>query len=108
MPGPLPALNLSDNDREQIGRCLSAQGTPQQVALRSRIVLAAAATLSDSAIANDLAINRKTVILWRARFAEQGLTSLWEIAPGRGRKPTYDAPRSKRSWIPRCRPSRSG
>jgi len=95
MPAPLPALSLSDHDREQIGRWLKAQGTPQQVALRSRIVLAAAAAQSDSAIANDLAINRKTVMVWRARFAEQGLTSLWEIAPGRGRKATYDGAKIK-------------
>jgi transposase len=74
---------------------VSAQGTPQQVALRSRIVLAAAAAQSDSAIAHDLAINRKTVMLWRARFAAHGLTSLWEIAPGRGRKPTYDGAKIK-------------
>ena len=95
MPAPLPALSLSDHDREQIGRWLSAQGTPQQVALRSRIVLAAAAAQSDSATANALAINRKTVMVWRARFAEQGLTSLWKIAPGRGRKPTYDSAKIK-------------
>ena len=95
MPAALPALSLSVTDREHIGRWLSAQGTPQQVALRSRIVLAAAAAQSDSAIAADLAINRKTVMLWRARFAEHGLTSLWEIAPGRGRKATYDAAKIK-------------
>src|SRR3990170_7276741 len=95
MLAPLAALSLSDNDREQIGRWLSAQGTPQQVALRSRIVLAAASAQSDSAIAAELAINRKTVMLWRARFAEQGLTSLWAIAPGRGRKPTYDGAKIK-------------
>ena len=95
MPAAVPALRLSDNDREQIGRWLNAHGTPQQVALRSRIVLAAAAAQSDSAIAKDLAINRKTVMLWRARFAEHGLTSLWEIAPGRGRKPTYDSAKIK-------------
>jgi len=95
MPAPLPALSLSDHDREQIDHWLSAHGTPQQVALRSRIVLAAAAAQSDSAIANDLAINRKTVLLWRTRFVEQGLTSLWEIAPGRGRKPTYDGAKIK-------------
>ena len=95
MPAPLPALRLSVNDREQIGRWLSAQGTPQQVVLRSRIVLAVAAAQSDNAIAKQLAINRKTVMLWRTRFAEGGLTSLWEIAPGRGRKPTYDAAKIK-------------
>jgi hypothetical protein len=45
--------------------------------------------LSDSAIARQLAVNRKTVMLWRGRFAEQGMGSVWEVAPGRGRKPTY-------------------
>ena len=95
MPAPLPALSLSVSDQDQIGRWLNAQGTPQQVVLRSRIVLAAAAAESDNAITKHLAINRKTVMLWRTRFAEQGLTSLWEIAPGRGRKPTYDAAKIK-------------
>ena len=63
--------------------------TPQQVALRCRIVLAAAAGQSDVAIAQQLSINRNTVILWRKRFADQGLDGLWEVAPGRGRKPIY-------------------
>ena len=95
MPAQLPALSLSDHDREQIGRWVRAQGTPQQVVVRSRIVLAAAAAQSDSAIAHELAINRKTVMVWRARFAEHGLASLWEIAPGRGRKATYDGAKIK-------------
>jgi transposase len=68
---------------------LSAFGTPQQVALRSRIVLASAAGESDSAIAERLDTNRKTVILWRTRFAQDGRESLWEVAAGRGRKPMY-------------------
>jgi hypothetical protein len=33
--------------------------------------------------------------LWRKRFAEQGLECLWEVAPGRGRKPIYGADRVK-------------
>lgn len=89
MPLIVPPLVLESNDREQIQRWLTAHGTPQQVALRSRIVLAAAAGQSDRAIASQLEINRKTVILWRARFAEQGTPGLWEVAPGRGRNPTY-------------------
>jgi len=95
MPAPLPALGLSVSDRDQLERWVHAQGTPQQVVLRSRIVLAAAAAVSDNAIAQQLAINRKTVMLWRARFAEHGLPSLWEIASGRGRKATYDAAKIK-------------
>lgn len=31
------------------------------------------------------------MILWREQFAEQDPESLWKIAPGRGRKPTYGA-----------------
>ena len=69
---------------------VSAHGTPQQVALRCRIVLAAAEGQSDVAIAEQLSVNRKTVILWRTRFSEQRLDGLWEVAPGRGRKATYD------------------
>src|SRR5436309_5130592 len=82
-------LSLSPRDKQQIQQWLAAHGTPQQVALRGRIVLAAAAGQSDSASARQLDINRKTVMLWRGRFAEQGMESLWEVAPGRGRKPTY-------------------
>ena len=33
--------------------------------------------------------NRKTVMLWRRRFVQEGVDALWEVAAGRGRKPTY-------------------
>src|SRR5919108_440409 len=89
MPAPLPALALNHSDRQQVQEWASAHGTPQQVALRCRIVLAAADGQSDNSIAQQLAINRKTVMLWRARFAQNGLPGMWEIAPGRGRKATY-------------------
>lgn len=89
MPLTAPVIHLSDKDREEIARWVDAHGTPQQVALRSRIIMAAAEGQSDSAVARDLAINRKTVTLWRARFAREGIDGLWEVAPGRGRKPTF-------------------
>jgi hypothetical protein len=28
-------------------------------------------------------------MLWRRRFAQEDIDSLWEVAPGRGRKPTF-------------------
>jgi len=82
-------LDLPDADGQQLRQWLAAFGTPQQVALRSQIVLAAAEGQSDNAIAQRLQVNRKTVTLWRARFAQESLDSLWQVAPGRGRKPTY-------------------
>lgn len=82
-------LALSEAEKVQLLQWVSAHGTPQQVALRCRIVLAAAKGKSDVAIANQLSVNRKTVILWRQRFCQDRLDSVWEIAPGRGRKPKY-------------------
>jgi len=80
---------LSDVDREKLQQWTAAHGTPQQVALRCRIVLATAAGESDVSISKRLSVNRNTVILWRKRFSDEGLDGLWDIAPGRGRKPTY-------------------
>jgi len=89
MPRATPPLPIQEADQQQLRQWLSAFGTPQQVAVRSQIVLAAAEGQSDNAIAQQLEVSRQTVTLWRARFAQGGAESLWEIAPGRGRKPTY-------------------
>ena len=56
---------LSPSEQQQIQQWIAAHGTPQQVALRCRIVLASSQGLSDVAIAEQLSVNRKTVILWR-------------------------------------------
>ena len=84
------SCELSLVERQQLQQWAAAHGTPQQVALRCRIVLASADGQSDVAIAEQLAVNRKTVMLWRRRFQEGRLDALWEVAPGRGRKPRYD------------------
>jgi hypothetical protein len=76
-------------DQEQIQQWLVAHGTPQQVALRSRIVLAASAGQSNSAIARHPAINRKRVLLWQRCFAEHGIENVWEGPPDHGRMPTF-------------------
>src|SRR5487761_1587565 len=89
MPRKLPALSMSPSQQQQIQQRLTARGTPQQVALRGRIVLALAEDQPESTVAERLGIYRKTVRLWRTRFAERGLEGLWGVASGRGRKPTY-------------------
>ena len=104
MPKVLPRLTLHAADREEIARWVRAHGTPQQVMLRSHIVLAAADGQSDSAIAQALAVNRKTVTLWRARYATEGLESLWGAAASRATGPR----RFNRLWRRRYRPPRQG
>src|SRR6266851_807537 len=95
MPRVTPPLVLSEDQHRQIARWLAALGTPQQVALRCRIILAIAAGKMEIVVAAENRVNRKTVRLWRERFRTQGLRGLWEIAPGRGRKATYDSTRIK-------------
>ena len=86
MPRAVAGLILSPDQRSELQRWVVALGTPRQVALRCRIILAVAAGKTEMAIAADNGVNRKTVRLGRERFRGGGPQALWEIAPGRGRK----------------------
>lgn len=95
MPRVSQPLVLSEDQQQQVEHWLAALGTPYQVALRCRIVLGLAAGKPEVVVATDNNVNRKTARLWREPFQAQGLPGLWEIAPGRGRKATYDSTRIK-------------
>lgn len=88
MPRIAASVNLSETDRQELKRWVSAHRTPQQVSERCRIILAAARGQQNQDIAEELEINFKTVALWRKRFSGEGTDCLWEVAEGRGRKPT--------------------
>jgi transposase len=94
------AIRLEAAERTQLQRWERAQGTPQQVALRCRIVLGALAGDSNVSIARELGVSRSMVQLWRRRVHEAGIAEVWKIAPGRGRKPSID--QSKRDQIIRA------
>jgi len=84
------AIRLQPAEQAQLEKWGSAQGTPQQVALRCRIILRALVGQDNVSIAEQLGVSWPTVQLWRKRVCAQGIGGLWEIAPGRGRKPQYD------------------
>lgn len=90
MPNEGLAIKLPAGERAQLQLWESAQGTPQQVALRCRIVLAALAGDDNVSIAQELGVSRPTVQLWRKRVHRGGIGEVWKIAPGRGRKPKFD------------------
>jgi len=90
MPNTSRAIKVQPAERTQLEQWGSAHGTPQQVALRCRIILGALAGQDNVAIAAQLGVSRPTVQLWRKRVLAQGIGGVWEIAPGRGRKPQYD------------------
>jgi len=93
----LPVV-LSEAELSRLEQWMRAGSTPQQVVLRARIIREAALGQSDKLIAAALTVRRETVALWRRRVREQGIGCVWEIAPGRGRKPRYDTARVGR-WI---------
>ena len=95
MPRISAGVSLADIDREQLERWVAAYGTPQQVALRCQMVLAAATGRTNLEISMQLGVNVKTVALWRSRFAQEGAQGLWSVAAGRGRKPTYSSDKIK-------------
>jgi transposase len=95
MPKLAMAPKLSDADQNQLGEWLRASSTPQQVALRCRIVLAAAGGQQDLEIAAQMKVNRHTPALWRKRVVAEGIGCVWEIAAGRGRKPHYNQTKRK-------------
>lgn len=69
MHGP-PALsvNLRDEERRGLQRLAHAHTTPQQVAQRARIVLAAADGMPNEQIAGALGVSVPTVRTWRGRW----------------------------------------
>ena len=88
MPRLASPVCLSETDGLELKRWVAAHRTPQQVSQRCQIVLAASRGQPDKEIATDLEINFKTAALWRKRFSNEGPDCLWEVAEGRGRKPT--------------------
>jgi transposase len=90
------AIKLLPAERTQLEQWESSHGTPQQVAMRCRIILKTLAGVPSVAIAEELDVSRPTVLLWRKRVCEQGIAGLWEIARGRGRKPSISQAQRER------------
>lgn len=91
MPRLTASVDLSEGEVRRLQQWVRASSTPQQVALRAKILLAAAAGYQDRHIAVALKTHRHTVALWRDRVRRQGIGCVWEIATGRGRKVHYGA-----------------
>jgi transposase len=88
---PAEALVLSAEQRAELQRLVRAPSTPQKVVMRAKVVLAAAAGRSNSAIASELAVSRPTVILWRQRMATHGLEGILADATRPGRRKVLSA-----------------
>ena len=92
MRGPKPtAIELGDAERQGLEGLLRRHSTPQQLVLRARIVLAAAAGWNNAQIVRALAVEIGTVRRWRGRWLGLQAVGLGELSV---EERLTDAPRS--------------
>ena len=81
MRGPKPpAVDLSLEVRQELEGMLRRRSLPQQLALRARIILAAADGDNNSQIARSLDLETDTVRLWRQRWLSFAPIPLSELS----------------------------
>ncbi len=80
MRGPRPpAVILDAAERRELDALVRQHRTPQQVALRARIILLAAAGQNNSQIARQVGVDVATARLWRGRWLGLGAVPLAEL-----------------------------
>jgi putative transposase len=91
---PADPIVLSAAEREALERLVRAHSTPQQLAVRAQIILAAADGIANRQSASRLAITVRTVRYWRRRWDDQANLAAAERladAPRPGTPPTFTA-----------------
>jgi transposase len=78
-PKPLP-VTLTDAERQGLERLVRRHTVGQQIALRSRIVLSAAAGKNNSQIAKEEDVALDTVRLWRQRWLDLQPIALTDLS----------------------------
>jgi putative transposase len=90
--GPNPkAVILSDAETDALTDLVKRHNTPQQIALRARIIRAAGSGMNNQQISRELGLCVNTVRLWRDRWLEWQFVPLEEVGAAERLK---DAPRS--------------
>ena len=87
-------LELSAETRKTLEAIAGKYSSPYRDVVRAKVVLYAAAGLSNEAIAARIDLPRQIVSKWRKRFYEEGLPGLQE-RPRHGRPPVF-SPRRRR------------
>jgi len=82
------SITLTPTEQATLRRWARGRSVAARLVLRAKIVLAAAEGRQNKQIAEELGTLRKTVALWRTRFAEQRLAGLEKDAPRGGRPAT--------------------
>lgn len=84
-------IQLTDEEQTRLRKWSRGRSTPARLVLRAKIVLLAAEGRMNQDIAAELNTSKKTVCLWRKRFAEGRLGGIEKDAPRGGRTPEVRA-----------------
>src|SRR5512147_898793 len=102
--GKASKIELSGEERSELESLARRRSTGQALALRSRIVLAAAEGVHNGLIAERLGIFRGTVGKWRERFALERLAGLYDEprpgAPRQSARRSAHPPRAAAAGLP--------
>ncbi|GLP79975.1 IS630 family transposase [Mycobacterium antarcticum] len=93
MRRPVPALEVSDGQREVLESLARSQSGAHREVVRAKALLMAADGMANTAIAASLSVSPASVKSWREQFAVQGLVKFAQVRKGRGPKPSI--PQSK-------------
>lgn len=79
-------ITLSEQDRTTLTKWSRGRSTPARLVQRAKIILAAAEGRENKDIAVELGCTRRTVGIWRNRFAADGIAGIEKDAPRPGRR----------------------
>ena len=80
MKGPKPpAVDLSEGERQGLETLVKAHNTPQQIALRARIILTASQGLNNEQVGRELHVGVDMVRHWRQRWLAGQTIPLTEL-----------------------------
>ena len=81
MQGPQPpAVNLSESEQQELEKLVKAHSTPQQIALRGRIILTASQGLNNEQVGRELHVGVDMVRHWRQRWLAGQAIPLSELS----------------------------
>ena len=88
MSKPVPALAMTDAQREVLESLARSQSAAHREVVRAKALLMAADGVANATIAAAVSVSPATVANWRTRFAGDGLVKFGQVREGRGRKPS--------------------
>ena len=86
MARPISVLEVTEEEKAELGRRVRAATTPSRDLVRARIVLLRATGMKQTDVAREVGLSTASVNKWSQRFERLGLEGLAD-RPGRGAKP---------------------